>query len=431
MAATAIQLEQVSKRYRTGRSRTVVDLIASSVKEWRGTSPEVHSATRGKVDANIWALRDVCLEVPEGAGLGVIGRNGAGKTTLLKLISRVTWPTSGAVRVGGHVVSLIELGAGFHPELTGRENVYLGAGLFGLTRRQIDRQFDAIVQFADVERLIDTPMKRYSSGLYARLGFSVAIYSNPDIVLVDEVLAVGDAAFRRRALEALRRLIADGKTVLFISHDMWNVRRLCSEILWMEEGRVRAYGPAGAIAEQYMNEVNLEALANPSMALQSHRGGTGEVRYVSIDLVDAAGQPATTILMGGTIVVRAAYRANRAVERPVFQIAIIDVDTGMAITTASSTPADIPGQVTGDGLVECRFTWLPLRPRQYVLRLSITDSHQLASYDVVTAGPRFAVIGRGRGVDGLDSVGEDEDGLVSLPYEFAHHGDVVAATPRS
>src|SRR5207244_11348568 len=160
------------------------------------------------------------------------------------LIARVTWPTSGSVRVAGLVVSLIELGSGFHPELTGRENVYLGAGLFGLTRREIDTQFDAIVQFADVERLIDTPMKRYSSGLYARLGFAVAIYSRPDIVLVDEVLAVADAAFRRRALEALRRLIGEGKTVLFISHDMWNVRRLCSDILWMEEVRVPPYGAA-------------------------------------------------------------------------------------------------------------------------------------------------------------------------------------------
>src|SRR3954449_12565009 len=243
-APAAIRLEQVTKRYRAGRSRTVIDLIASNLDRLRGRAQDVHSATRGKIDATIWALRDVTFDVPEGAGLGIIGRNGAGKTTLLKMISRVTWPTSGRVRVAGHVVSLIELGAGFHPELTGRENVYLGAGLFGLTRREIDRQFDAIVQFADVERLIDTPMKRYSSGLYARLGFAVAIFSNPDIVLVDEVLAVGDAAFRRRALEALRRLIGEGKTVLFISHDMWNVRRLCSEILWMEDGGVRACGPA-------------------------------------------------------------------------------------------------------------------------------------------------------------------------------------------
>src|SRR5436305_14144561 len=196
------------------------------------------------MSSTIQALRDVSIDVRRGAGLGVIGRNGAGKTTLLKLISRVTWPTSGSVRVAGHVVSLIELGAGFHPELTGRENVYLGAGLFGLTRRDIDRRFDEIVQFAEVEQLIDTPMKRYSSGLYARLGFSVAIHSNPDIVLVDEVLSVGDAAFRRRAIDSLRRFIEAGQTVLFISHDMWNVRRLCDHILWMDRGGVRAFGAA-------------------------------------------------------------------------------------------------------------------------------------------------------------------------------------------
>jgi len=421
-APTAIRLDHVSKRYRTGRSRTIVDLVASNLDRMRGRSDEVHSATRGRIDSTIHALNDVSLDVRQGAGLGVIGRNGAGKTTLLKLISRVTWPTSGAVRVGGHVVSLIELGAGFHPELTGRENVYLGAGLFGLTRRDIDRQFDAIVQFADVERLIDTPMKRYSSGLYARLGFAVAIYSNPDIVLVDEVLAVGDAAFRRRALEALRRLIAEGKTVLFISHDMWNVRRLCSEILWMDEGRVRAYGPAGQIAEQYMNEVNLEALANQATALQSHRGGTGEIRYASVELVDGAGRPATLIPAGETLVVRARYHAQQTVARPVFQLAVIDVDSGIVITTATSSAGDVPAHVSGDGAIECRFNRLPLRPRQYVIRLAITDSHQLASYDTVTAGPRFGVSGGGRGVDGL---ADEDDGLVSLPYEFAH---IVATT---
>jgi lipopolysaccharide transport system ATP-binding protein len=323
----AIQLDKVTKKYRTGRSRTLVDLIASGVGRLNGQSDDVHSAARGRVSSTIWALRDVSIEVPAGAGLGIIGRNGAGKTTLLKLISRVTWPTAGSVRVGGHVVSLIELGAGFHPELTGRENVYLGAGLFGLRRREIDRLFDAIVQFAEVEALIDTPMKRYSSGLYARLGFAVAVYSRPDIVLVDEVLAVGDAAFRRRALEALQGLIADGRTVLFISHDMWNVRRLCSDILWMEEGRVRAYGPAAEIAERYMSDVNAQALAGQSVNLQSHRSGTGEIRYSSVDLVDGDGRPATTLPAGSTLVIRAAYRAPSAVERPVFHLAIIDVDS--------------------------------------------------------------------------------------------------------
>jgi ABC-type polysaccharide/polyol phosphate transport system ATPase subunit len=388
----------------------------------------VHSVTRGKIDATIWAMRDVSFEVPEGAGVGVIGRNGAGKTTLLKLISRVAWPTSGRVRVAGRVVSLIELGAGFHPELTGRENVYLGGGLFGLTRREIDRQFDEIVEFADVTRLIDTPMKRYSSGLYARLGFSVAIHANPDIVLVDEVLAVGDAAFRRRALEALRRLIANGKTVLFISHDMWNVRRLCDQILWMEEGRVRAYGRAGDIAEQYMNEVNVQALANQATALQSARSGTGEIRYTSVDLLDASGAPTGLLAPGSTLVVRATYRGESAIKRPVFQVGIIDVDTGLVITTATSRPADVPDTVIGAGTIECRFPRLPLRPRQYILRLSITDSYQLASYDVVTAGPRFAVSGHGSGVEGL---ADEEDGLVSLPFEFAHHAAAVGVVPHA
>jgi len=416
VAATAIQLEQVSKRYRAGRSRTVVDLMASTFNGLRGQRLEVHSATRGNVDANIWALRDVGFEVPEGAGLGVIGRNGAGKTTLLKLISRVTWPTSGKVRVAGRVVSLIELGAGFHPELTGRENVYLGGGLFGLTRREIDRSFDEIVEFAGVERLIDTPMKRYSSGLYARLGFAVAVHSRPDIVLVDEVLAVGDAAFRRRALESLRQLIADGKTVLFISHDMWNVRRLCDQILRMEDGRLRAYGSAADIAERYMAEVNLQALANESTALQSHRGGSGEVRYVSVDIVNGHEQPASLIAPGDSLIVRATYQADRPVRRPVFQVAIVDVDSGLVVTSASSDPATGPAQVDGSGVFQCRFDELPLRARQYVLRLTITDDHLMASYDQVTAGPRFAVSGRGKGVENL---ADEDDGLVSLPYSFS------------
>jgi ABC-type polysaccharide/polyol phosphate transport system ATPase subunit len=425
----AIQLEHVTKRYRTGRSRTIVDLVASSLDDLRGKSTEVHSATRGKIDATIHALKDVSFEVKEGAGLGIIGRNGAGKTTLLKMISRVTWPTSGKVRVAGHVVSLIELGAGFHPELTGRENVYLGAGLFGLTRKQIDRQFDAIVQFADVERLIDTPMKRYSSGLYARLGFSVAIHSNPDIVLVDEVLSVGDAAFRRRAMEALRGLIAAGKTVLFISHDMWNVRRLCSEILWMENGSVRAYGDAGAIAEKYMNEVNLEAMQNQATSLQSHRGGTGEIRFEHVDLFNGSGSPAATFAPDDTLVIRGSYKASKPVYSPVFQVAIVDIDTGVVVTTANSRPigqqAKRPiGMVEGSGEIEITFAHLPLRPRQYVLRLSITDAFQLASYDVVTAGPRFAVTGQGAGVD---SLADEQDGLVTVPFEVVHKAGRVAS----
>jgi ABC-2 type transport system ATP-binding protein len=294
--------------------------------------------------------------------------------------------------------------------------VYLGAGLFGLSRREIARRFDDIVAFADVASLIETPMKRYSSGLYARLGFSVAIHSNPDIVLVDEVLSVGDLAFRRRALEALRQLIAGGKTVLFISHDMWNVRRLCDRILWMDEGRVRAYGDAGEIAERYMNEINLQALSNDRTSLQSHRGGTGEIRYTAIDLLDGGARPCVQFAAGDTMVVRAAYQVSAACVRPIFQIAIVDVDTGVLVTTATSA-RELVRDVSGAGTLECRFPRLPLRPRHYVLRLSITDELQLASYDTVSAGPRFAVVSQGSGVDML---ADEQEGLVTLPFEIVH-----------
>jgi len=416
-----IQLQRVSKRYRAGRSRTLTELIGSRVRRLIRPQEEdsVYSLTLGKRDANIWAVEDLEFEVQRGSGIGVIGPNGAGKTTLLKLISRVTWPTSGRVRVAGRVVSLIELGAGFHPELTGLENIYLGGGLFGLSRKDIATKVDQIVEFAGVERMIDAPMKRYSSGLYARLGFSVAIHSNPDIVLVDEVLAVGDAAFRRRALDSLRQMIEDGKTVLFISHDMWNVRRLCDHILWMDKGRVRAYGPASEMAEQYMREVNLEALANERTALQSHRRGTGEIRFTAIRLLDANGSETKMIAPGDGLTIAAEYRANEPIRQPVFHVAIVDVDTGFVVSTAASQPSHAP-VVDGTGQIRCTFPGLPLRPRHYIVRLAIFDTLRTVEYDHVTAGPRFVVSPAGRGAE----YGDEEDGFVSLPCAF----DIAATT---
>lgn len=420
MADPVIQLDNVSKRYRAGRSRTFSELVGSNLKRAfrRGGDDAVYSLTLGKRSANIWAVHDLDFEVPRGAGLGIIGPNGAGKTTLLKLISRVTWPTTGRVRVAGRVVSLIELGAGFHPELTGMENIYLGGGLFGLSRREIAAKVDRIVDFAGVAKMIDAPMKRYSSGLYARLGFSVAIHSNPDIVLVDEVLAVGDAAFRRRAIDSLRELIDAGKTVLFISHDMWNVRRLCHQILWMDQGTVRAYGPASEIAERYMNEVNLDALANERTALQSHRRGTGEIRFSSIRLLDDAGDEATMLPSGGALTVAADYRTSEPVTMPLFQVSIVDVDTGFVVCTASSDPRSL-AKADGQGGLRLRFPALPLKPRHYVARLAIYDRHKTVEYDYITAGPRFIVTaGVTAGASGADLVEDEEDGFVSLPYEF-------------
>ena len=418
MADTVIQLKNVSKRYRAGRSRTFVDLIASNARRMfrPGDDESVYSLTLGKRSANIWAVKDLDFAVTRGAGLGVIGPNGAGKTTLLKLISRVTWPTSGRVRVAGRVVSLIELGAGFHPELTGTENIYLGGGLFGLSRREIATKIDRIVEFAGVERMIDAPMKRYSSGLYARLGFSVAIHSNPDIVLVDEVLAVGDASFRRRAIDSLRQLIAAGKTVLFISHDMWNVRRLCDHILWMDQGRVRAYGPATEMAERYLREVNLEAISNENAALQSHRRGTGEIRVTAVRLLDGAERETKTVCSGEALTIEADYHASQTVRQPLFQISVVDVDTGFTVCTASSLPAEIPA-ADGPGSIRCTFQALPLKPRHYIVRLAIFDGLKTIEYDAVTAGPRFIVT---TAPGESDVYADEDDGFVTLPCAFAY-----------
>jgi ABC-type polysaccharide/polyol phosphate transport system ATPase subunit len=415
VSQVVIHLQRVSKRYRAARSRTITELIGSRVRGLVRPKEDdaVYSLTLGKRDANIWAVRDLDFEVARGAGLGIIGPNGAGKTTLLKLISRVTWPTSGRVRVAGRVVSLIELGEGFHPELTGLENIYLGGGLFGLSRKDIAKQVDRIIAFAGVERMIDAPMKRYSSGLYARLGFSVAIHSNPDIVLVDEVLAVGDAAFRRRAIDSLRRLIDAGKTVLFISHDMWNIRRLCDRILWMDQGRIRAYGAAAEMAERYMNEVNLEALANERTALQSHRRGTGEIRFTAIRVLDEAGAETKVVTAGDALVVAAEYRVTDPVRGPLFQVAIVDVDTGFVVTTASSMPSRTA--IAEGGAVRWTFPALSLRPRHYIVRVTAFDGLKTVEYDHVTAGPRFVVAPSQQ-----DAIGDEDDGFVSLPCTFEH-----------
>jgi hypothetical protein len=205
---------------------------------------------------------------------------------------------------------------------------------------------------------------------------------------------------------------------------LWNVRRLCTEIVWLDEGRVRAYGPAAEITERYMNEVNIDVLAEQDVMLHTQRTGTGEVRYLSVDLLDGGGRPARLIAADETLLVRASYRANPSIARAVFQVAIVDVDTGVVVATATSA-GDGPTSVSATGTIECRFTRLPLRPRQYVLRLSITDARQILPYDVLTAGPRFAIAGEG-GADGLKN-GSEEDGLVSLPYEFSH--STAAASP--
>jgi ABC-2 type transport system ATP-binding protein/lipopolysaccharide transport system ATP-binding protein len=245
-AMNTIELERLGKRYVLGERvayQTAREALVRAVRRGRDASDQ---------RSELWAIRDVDLSIAEGEVVGVIGRNGAGKTTLLKVISRITEPTTGVARIRGRVGSLLEVGTGFHPELTGRENIFLNGAVLGMSRREISAKFDEIVDFSGVERFLDTPLKRYSSGMQLRLAFAVAAHLEPEIVVVDEVLAVGDAEFQRKCLGKMSDLRGEGRTVMFVSHDLGAIAALCRRVVWLERGAIKADGPAHAVLDEYL-----------------------------------------------------------------------------------------------------------------------------------------------------------------------------------
>jgi lipopolysaccharide transport system ATP-binding protein len=260
MTDVVIQVEHLSKRYRIGRAQqrhdTLRDLIVDlgtrmAHRLTRKTPSDIHDAPP---EDFIWALKDVSFEVRRGEVLGIIGRNGAGKSTLLKILARITEPTEGRAIVRGRVGSLLEVGTGFHPELTGRENIYLNGAILGMRKAEIDRKFDEIVAFAEIERFLDTPVKRYSSGMYVRLAFAVAAHLEPEILLVDEVLAVGDAAFQKKCLGKMSQVAGEGRTVLFVSHNMAAITQLCNRVVLVDRGQIKMDGIPQRVAELYLTQ---------------------------------------------------------------------------------------------------------------------------------------------------------------------------------
>jgi ABC-type polysaccharide/polyol phosphate transport system ATPase subunit len=350
----------------------------------------------------------------------MLGANGAGKTTILKLLSRVTWPTSGRVLVAGKVISLIELGAGFHAELTGRENIFLHGAILGLSFKQIASRIDEIVAFTEIEKFLDTPVKWYSSGMYAKLGFGVAAHSDPDVLLVDEVLAVGDTAFQRKAIDAMRGLVQSGKTVVLVSHDLGNVRGLCEKVLWLDKGEVRALGPTEEIVAQYLDDVNQKAASGQSARDRTEtRGGSGDALFDAprVQLLDASGRETDEFQPGEPIRVRAPYRTFRPLERPIFRFEVRAPHHGVTVFAADTHGSDIPDTVDGEGVVEAVFDAPPLQPGLYSVALSIRGPDGIALYDSlgmardfmvpVTAGSKEYVV--------------DRDDLVRVQAHVAHH----------
>jgi ABC-type polysaccharide/polyol phosphate transport system ATPase subunit len=404
----AIRFEHVSKMYRIGRQRHFTALFAN----WAGKL-----VGKGGGRPRHWALDDVSFELEEGTSLGMVGPNGAGKTTILKLLSRVTWPTSGRVLVRGKVISLIELGAGFHAELTGRENIFLQGAILGISYRDTARRLDDIVAFTGIEKFVDTPVKWYSSGMYARLGFGVAAYSDPDVLLVDEVLAVGDTAFQRRAIDTMRDLVRSGKTVVLVSHDLGNVRGLCKQVLWLEKGQIRALGPTEEVVASYLDDVNRRAAAEQGARDRTEtRGGSGDARYTTVQLLDPPGRPADIFQQGEPIKIRAEYRTFRPLERPIFRFELRSPHHGITVCAVDSPASDVPDLVDGEGVVSCTFEPPPLQPGLYSVALSILGPDGLALYDSLGVAADFTVPASG----GRNGFVVDRGDLLYVPARVEH-----------
>jgi lipopolysaccharide transport system ATP-binding protein len=400
MSEIAITADALGKRYRIGETpihpRTLKDAIRGCASAPLRNLARLRqlNAPDGADDRSVlWALRDVSFELTHGEVLGVIGRNGAGKSTLLKLLSRITKPTTGRARIHGRVGSLLEVGTGFHMELSGRDNVYLNGSILGMNRAHIARRFDQIVEFAGVERFIDTPVKRYSSGMYLRLAFAVAAYLEPDILLVDEVLAVGDAEFQEKCLGQMDTVAREGRTVLFVSHNLSAIRRLCTRSLLLEKGSVVADGGTGQVITRYFATSGCQGPGTWLDLSARRRGGSGVARIVAVRY--SSGEPETEFqpYPGGPLEIGARVDAAEPVSRATVGFTVRD-QYG-AILLSGSTSAD--GSLTSlrQGVSSWRFSIpsLCLRPGTYQVDLWVGDPLG-ASFDDVEPAFRLTVVER-------------------------------------
>jgi lipopolysaccharide transport system ATP-binding protein len=304
----AIEATGISKRYRIGQMQaaygTLRDSFARAAARAAGREEERESQ-------EIWALRDVSFKVPEGEVLGLIGRNGAGKSTLLKILTRITTPTTGRAIIRGRVGSLLEVGTGFNPELTGRENVFLNGSILGMKRKEIQRKLPDIVEFSGIDKFIDTPVKRYSSGMYVRLAFAVAAHLEPEILLVDEVLAVGDAEFQQRCLGRMEDFSGTGRTVVFVSHNMQTINQLCNRVIWIDQGSVMEDGDASQVVTHYLQSSSYATGANISWPDDEAAPGDDLVRLLSVRVVDEDGNSVDTVDVREPVGIEIRYRVLR------------------------------------------------------------------------------------------------------------------------
>ena len=418
MTAIAVRAEHLSKRFRIPRSKA---------PGWRDYLRSPRAARRESRTMVVEALRDVSFEVHEGEVFGIIGRNGAGKSTLLKILSRITTPSEGRATMRGRVASLLEVGTGFHPELTGRENVLLNGMLLGMPRREVERAFDEIVDFAGVETYIDTPIKRYSSGMQLRLAFAVAAHLAADVIIVDEVLAVGDAEFQEKCARTMRASTDRGRTTLFVSHNMAAIESLCSRAILLERGAITAAGPVHDVVHQYLSGTNASRADSEFVAAE-----TDPSRAVQIRRVHAQGPSGGSPVQGGELDIVLELDVRRPTRR---------LQCMVWLTTTESTPVCALSNgdyrqewdlTPGSYRITIRVPDLRLLPRTYAATVQIVSGWGLERFDEVREAVRFHV--QSRDVLGTGIALLEDRGVVWMPatyvMESLHNENVLVEVPR-
>ncbi|MCX6854129.1 MAG: polysaccharide ABC transporter ATP-binding protein [Verrucomicrobia bacterium] len=400
MSSPIIQVEGLSKRYLLGHQasqgsyQSLRETLSRTVRSAMRTTRDMLSGRQliqGDELEEFWALKDVSFEVNEGEVLGVIGRNGAGKSTLLKILSRITEPTYGKITLRGRIASLLEVGTGFHPELSGRENIFLNGAILGMSRAEIKAKFDEIVDFAEVERFLDTPVKRYSSGMYVRLAFAVAAHLEPEILIIDEVLAVGDVGFQRKCLGKMKSVAASGRTVLFVSHNLGALNTLTERAILLESGTIRMVGPTHVVVSSFLNQQN--SSAQKDVATSSFRRSyrdEGYVNFTKITINDGlVGE--VSIIRGASTRISLQLEVLKAITTAHVTIAILDSNLDTIAKLFSTDQQTEFNLAEGNHQIDCVLGSLPLRSGDYFASIAIGPMAGGLSWDVLENLPIFSV----------------------------------------